>query len=91
MFIPILDLDDLEEENPMNCKKTDCGCSRSDPSLGLLLCLDPSSGYGKKNGACICTDCKCHLRKRPSVFMDPIFLYGVISVSMIAIMYLVQK
>jgi hypothetical protein len=79
MFIPILDLDDLEEEQPMKCKKTDCGC------------LDSSFGYGKKNSVCICTDCQCHLRKRPSMFMDPIFLYGVISVSMITILYLVQK
>jgi hypothetical protein len=91
MFIPILDFDDLEEEQPIHCKKTDCGCSRSDPSLGLLLCSDPSLGYGKKNGACICIDCQCHLRKRPSVFMDPMVLYGVISLSMIAILYLVQK
>jgi len=78
MFIPILDLDDLEEEQPTNCKKTDCGCYSLD-------------GYGKKNGACICIDCQCHLRKRPNLFMDPIFLYGVISVSMIAILYLVQN
>ena len=78
MFIPILDLDDLEEEQPTNCKKTDCGCSRLD-------------SYGKKISACICIDCQCHLRKRPSVFMDPRFLYGVISVYMIAILYLVQK
>jgi hypothetical protein len=77
MFMPILDWDDLEEEQPMNCKKTDCGCCNLD-------------GYGKKNSACICIDCKCHLRKRPSLWMDPIFLYGVISVSMVAILYLVQ-
>ena len=87
MFIPIMDWDDLEEEPKIQtkeknaCNSTHCGCGMD--------------SYGKKNGGCICIDCKCHLRRTRSnsnnLLTNPMFLYGCISMSMITILYLLQK
>lgn len=69
-----------------------------EPEQNTCAC---SHGNEKKVGACICTDCKCHLRKRqtPDYIIIPIpsprlqfFGYGVIvsTVTIIGVYMLLQ-
>lgn len=81
MYIPITacyESEEFPEDNIQCCNKTECNCCKVDPNTN-------------QRGACICTDCKCHLRARKNLLTDPVFLYGVLSVAIIAIGYLVQK
>ena len=66
-----------------------------------LITCTCSHGNAKKVGACICTDCKCHLRKRqtPDYILIPIpsprmqcFGYGIIvsTITVIAVYMLLQ-
>lgn len=81
MFIPIMDFEDelgLDElDNSIH--DPSCGCCKIDPNTN-------------QRGTCICTDCKCHLRTRTrNIWTDPVFLYGALSVAMMAILFLTQK
>ena len=81
MYIPITacyESEEFPEDIISCCNKTECNCCKVDPNTN-------------QRGACICTDCKCHLRTRKNLLTDPVFLYGVLSVAIIAIGYLVQK
>lgn len=77
---------DIAESEPIQTHNCACTCAH---------------GNEKKVGACICTDCKCHLRKRqiPDYILIPIpsprmqfFGYGIIvaTVTIIAVYMLLQ-
>jgi uncharacterized paraquat-inducible protein A len=84
MFIPIIDWNDVEEMDEMDeptINDSSCGCCKIDPTTN-------------QKGVCICTDCKCHIKRRNRIQMiwtDPIVLYGVISAAMMAILFLAIK
>jgi hypothetical protein len=83
MFLPITsfyeyEYEDMLEGLPCCGDTTECNCCKVDPNTN-------------KRGACICTDCKCHLRTRNNILTDPTFLYGVIGIAILTISYLVQK
>ena len=80
MFIPIIEWNDLEEIDELD-HDSSCGCCKIDPNTN-------------QRGTCICTDCKCHLKKRninQPFWKDPVVLYGALSVAMMAILFLAQK
>ena len=82
MFIPIMDWNDLEEEPDeldRSIHGSSCGCCKIDPNTN-------------QRSACICTDCKCHLRTRTSkIWTNPVVLYSALSVAMMAILFLATK
>jgi len=81
MFIPIMEWNDIEElDEPVQDSDSSCGC-----------CSKPNQ---RERGVCICTDCKCHVRSRNIThpfWTNPVHLYGVLSVAMMAILFLIQK
>lgn len=78
MFIPIVEWNDLEEiDELITTNDSSCGCCNNT----------------NQKGACICTDCKCHLRtrNRNTLWTDPVVLYSALSVAMMAILFLATK
>ena len=70
--------EELQDELDHSVHGSSCGC-----------CTNTNTNT---RGACICTDCKCHLRTRKqTIWTDPVVLYGALSVAMMAIFFLAIK